>query len=92
MKVNSLRMATGVSTGNSPAQQFDTTRIALFGDYQDNTTASTPQYPDIHPASLTDSTVMGTVAFRHNNSANVAFLDGHVGSPQNASEIDARRP
>ena len=77
-------LASGSANNSGPAEPFNTSRMTLFGDFQDdltdNPTAAALPYPGVHPASLTLSTQMGTLALRHQGTANAAFLDGHVGT------------
>ena len=68
------------------AGQLDPTKVMVFSDYQDHPAdpaAAAPEWPCVRPAfpTVTTSTdTMGTVAFRHQKAANVAYLDGHVGT------------
>ncbi|HEX8342689.1 MAG TPA: prepilin-type N-terminal cleavage/methylation domain-containing protein [Tepidisphaeraceae bacterium] len=65
------------ATGN-----WDPTRVMMWSDYQNNPETEAPEFPSVRPGT-TDATngtkQMGSVVFRHNGVANVAFLDGHVG-------------
>jgi prepilin-type N-terminal cleavage/methylation domain-containing protein/prepilin-type processing-associated H-X9-DG protein len=84
LKPATFRLASGQSNGTSPYSVFDPSAMVVFGDYQndptDYPTTAPIQYPAVHPASLTLTTMMGTIPFRHLGLANVAYLDGHVGS------------
>lgn len=61
---------------------YDVTRIMVWGDYQNNPKAAAPNQPEEIGAPLVGLTVndnIGTLAFRHNGASNAAFWDGHVG-------------
>ncbi|HEX8324853.1 MAG TPA: prepilin-type N-terminal cleavage/methylation domain-containing protein [Tepidisphaeraceae bacterium] len=72
------------------AGDMDVTKIMMFADYQNDPTATdsaNPEWPIVRPGLGRDTaptsgnaTRMGTVVFRHNKTANVVFLDGHVGT------------
>lgn len=80
---------------------YDPTRVMVWGDYQKAAPGGVTgnnEYMDAAPiirpmGTSTSSPVnhMGTMTFRHNRSANVAFLDGHVGTvkPSNGLKVDA---
>lgn len=62
---------------------WDPTKVMLWSDYQNNPHADAPEWPLVRPGTddATDGTrQMGSIVFRHTGRANVAFLDGHVGT------------
>ena len=83
VKPSKFRSAAGATTGSGMAGMFDPTRIAVFGDYMNNPRVDIPTLPMLIPTDLTTdpgTKGMGSVPYRHNGSANMAFLDGHVGT------------
>ena len=89
---NGLIVNSGVASGRwvkprtfKSAGDLDSTKIMMFADYQnhpDDPTSAAPEMPAVRPAfpNVADNTKMGTVAFRHDMTANVVYLDGHVGT------------
>jgi prepilin-type processing-associated H-X9-DG protein len=61
---------------------YDVTRIMVWGDYQNNPKAAAPNSPDDIGAPLIALAVndnIGSLAFRHGGASNAVFWDGHVG-------------
>jgi prepilin-type processing-associated H-X9-DG protein len=55
---------------------WDTSKVMLWGDWQNNPEEENPAVAVIKPGGFDQ---MGSLAFRHRGAANAVFFDGHVG-------------
>ncbi|MBC7785111.1 MAG: prepilin-type N-terminal cleavage/methylation domain-containing protein [Burkholderiales bacterium] len=73
LKMAAVQNVTRITTGGVG---WDSSKLMVFGDWQNNPDNPTLEAPVIKP-SANDN--IGSITFRHNKTANAVFLDGHVG-------------